>query len=145
MSHRISLRFLALFALGTTACGEEFTHLRFDDLTQPPLPASTSRRHIRLYEGTAVAVKAVAMDDEDVMEEPPHLRLEACDHLTAGVAPAFEDRHDWYEGYGDDERPPEETAPAFVMWGASAGRSCFRVIVDGEERSTVSVTVLPPN
>ena len=60
----------------------------------------------------------------------------------AGVARAPDDRI-WHEGFaGDDDRPPEERAPAFVIWGASEGRSCLRVLLDGEDGGSIAVNVI---
>lgn len=134
---------LLLFALAGTACGEEYTHLRFDELTQPPLPVSISRRSITLYEGTAIAARAVPMDGDDPMEEPPEVQLRACDGEVAGVARAPDDRA-WHEGFaGEDDRPPEEKARSFVIWGTNAGRSCLRVVLDGQDHGSITVSVLP--
>lgn len=139
-----SLLLLPIAALAA-ACGEDYTHLRFDELTQPPLPVSMSRRTITIYEGTAVAARAVAMDDDEPMEEPPRVQLRPCDPEVAGVAPAPLDR-DWYEGYAnDDDRPPEDSAPAFVIWGAREGRSCLRVVLDGDDHGSIAVNVVRQN
>ncbi|WP_373044807.1 hypothetical protein [Vulgatibacter sp.] len=135
---------LLFLPLATAACGEEYTHLRFDRLTQPPRSFSATRRHVQLYEGSALAVKAVAMDGDDPMEDPPKVELWPCDPSIVGVAPALEDRH-WHEGYEayeDDDDDPVENAPAFVLWGAGSGRSCLRVVLDGANEESISVEVI---
>lgn len=143
---------LILLPLLLGAC-EGYTHARLDPVTYPPAHADLSYHRIDIPEGIAVAVRVVAMDGDEAMDDPPDIELRSCDPRLVGVAETEDDGSsgDWHVCDADDEwgcddgdeETPEEKAPVFVIWGARAGSTCVNVYVDGERERQIVADVRP--
>ena len=122
---RRALLFASLALLA--GCGERYTHLAFEPLASPLPETELTRPWVgwnRVELGTAVALRAVAMDDDERLVSQPRIELTSCDPSILGVDPG-----------------PEENS--FVFSGASAGETCIRVEIFGEEDDLLFAAVAP--
>ncbi len=123
MIRRLTMLAAILGALSSTACGPTFDHLDFEPLTHPPAQVVLTAEHIEIPAGIAVAVdpKAMAVDGEI---DGAQISLRSEDPSVFDVDP--------------------EIDQGFVIYGIAEGEASLGVVVDGETKRGIPVTVMPP-
>jgi hypothetical protein len=115
---------LSLAAALTAGCSPGFDRLDMSELTDPPLPATLLYERVEIAEGIAVGFIAAPMADGKELDEDISLDLTSEAPGVVGVAPSINPR-------------------TFVIYGVSRGSGSISVVLEGEVRGTIPVTVTP--
>ncbi|HVY46430.1 MAG TPA: hypothetical protein VHB21_11150, partial [Minicystis sp.] len=111
----------ALAAACTAGC-DPFTRLDFQPETDVPAGDRLASDHLELTEGRAIGVRVTPMAGDQPMDKDVVVELQTAAPDVADVGPSVD------EG-------------SFVVFGAGAGHTVFRVVVDGNDEGDLPVDV----
>jgi len=123
-------------AFGGIGCGGIDT-VDFEFRSAPPDNAIVTFEQIRLHEGVAVGVRAIAICGDEPVDEETRIELISRNPGVLGIGPAPASPGD--PEYDDDDAGNWN----FVLFGASPGTTAVTVMIDGDPEADIPVSVDP--